>query len=333
LEPEITWHPDVDPPFHPNGMDFTAFDVNKNILGTWRIYSVGGGALKEEGEAEDAPVYTLTNMASILAWARQQNKGFPDLVRDCEGEAVFAHLAECWDAMRRCAQRGLAVDGILPGGLKLARRGRALFERSGKVRALRVAAHALAIMEENAAGGEMVTAPTCGACGIVPAVLIQLQGDLMCTDDVILDALATAGIIGNLVKHNASISGAEIGCQGEVGTACAMAAGAAAQLLGGTPAQIEHAAEMALEHHLGLTCDPVLGLVQMPCIERNGFAATRALDCAEIALCSNGEHRIAFDEVVAAMKATGHDLHRKYRETGTGGLAALRPDAVWMMGS
>ena len=333
LPVEIVWHPDTDPPFHPNGMDFTALAEDGTTLGTWRVYSVGGGALREEGEAEDPPVYPQGTMAEILAWTQSTGRPISDLAREVEGDALFAHLADCWSAMRACAERGLAAEGVLPGGLRLRRRGRALMERAAGERARRVAAMALAVMEENAAGGEVVTAPTCGACGIVPAVLLQLQGDLLCDDATIHAALATAGLIGNLVKHNASISGAEVGCQGEVGTACAMAAGAATELLGGNPRQVEHAAEMALEHHLGLTCDPVLGLVQMPCIERNGFAATRALDCAEIALCGDGEHRISFDEVVSALKATGKDMHRKYRETGTGGLAALRPDAVWMMGS
>jgi L-serine dehydratase len=250
-----------------------------------------------------------------------------------EGEALRAHLAACWTAMRAAVARGLEADGELPGGLRLRRRARAMLARSRGVRAVTVAAFALATMEENAAGGTVVTAPTCGACGVVPAVLLRLQGDLLAPDARILDALATAGLIGGLVKRNASISGAEVGCQGEVGTACAMAAAAAAELLGGSPPQVEHAAEMALEHHLGLTCDPVLGLVQMPCIERNAFAATRALDCAELALCSDGRHRIGFDEVVAAMLATGRDMHRKYRETGEGGLAALRAEPAWLMGS
>jgi L-serine dehydratase len=272
-------------------------------------------------------------MAGLLAWSASSGKPLWEYVLACEDAAIGEHLDSCWQAMRRCLARGLEAHGELPGGLRLARRARAMLARAHGVRAVTVSAYALAVMEENAAGGEVVTAPTCGACGVVPAVLARLQGDLLAPDRDIRLALATAGLVGNLVKHNASISGAEIGCQGEVGTACAMAAAAATQLLGGTPPQIEHAAEMALEHHLGLTCDPVLGLVQMPCIERNAFAATRALDCAELALCSEGQHRISFDEVVVAMKNTGRDMHRKYRETGEGGLAALRPDPAWLMGS
>jgi L-serine dehydratase len=330
---EIIWCPEEQPTFHPNGLDLTACDAAGQDVATWRVFSVGGGALRDADEPAPPSIYPLTTMAGLLAWSASTRLPLWEQVRATEGEAVFGHLADCWEVMRRTLARGLGVEGELPGGLRLKRRGKAMLARSRGVRSLAVSAFALAVMEENAAGGEVVTAPTCGACGVVPAVLARLQGDLMAPDREIHLALATAGLVGNLVKHNASISGAEIGCQGEVGTACAMAAAAATQLLGGTPPQIEYAAEMALEHHLGLTCDPVLGLVQMPCIERNAFAATRALDCAEFALSSDGTHRISFDEVVAAMKATGRDLHRKYRETAEGGLAALRPEATWLMGS
>jgi len=329
----ITWRPDEVPTFHPNGLELVALDAQGSELERWRVYSVGGGALRTEGEAEPEPVYSITSMADLLAWSHAQGQPLWQLVEACEGEDIYTHLDAWWQTMRRCLARGLEADGELPGGLRLKRRARAMLARSHALRGVTVSAFALAVMEENAAGHEVVTAPTCGACGIVPAVLARLQGDLMAPDRDIHRALATAGLIGNLVKRNASISGAEIGCQGEVGTACAMAAGAATQLMGGTPAQIEHAAEMALEHHLGLTCDPVLGLVQMPCIERNAFAATRAIDCAELALCSDGQHRISFDEAVATMKSTGMDLHRKYRETSEGGLAALKPTAAWLMGS
>ena len=329
----ITWRPEVEHPFHPNGLELAAIGADGAVLGTWRVFSTGGGALAEPGQPGPPQVYQAASMAELLDWCATTGKPLHHHVREREGDALWPYLAECWHAMRRCLARGLAIDGELPGGLRLRRRARTMLARSRGVRAVAVSAFALAVMEENAAGGEVVTAPTCGACGVVPAVLARLQGDLMAPDCDIHDALATAGLVGNLVKHNASISGAEVGCQGEVGTACAMAAAAATQLLGGNPRQIEHAAEMALEHHLGLTCDPVLGLVQMPCIERNAFAATRALDCAELALCSDGTHRISFDEAVAAMKATGHDLSRKYRETAEGGLAALRPTTTWMMGS
>jgi len=207
---------------------------------------------------------------------------------------------------------------VLHRRLAKARRSREPFQRSGLV-----SAYALAVSEENASGGLVVTAPTCGSCGVVPAVLRYLLESLGCSDLEVVRSLMTAGLVGNLVKTNASISGAEVGCQGEVGTACAMAAAAAAQLLGATPHQIEYAAEMGLEHHLGLTCDPVAGLVQIPCIERNAFAATRALDCADYALLSDGTHLVSFDEVTAAVRQTGRDLMAAYRETALGGLAAV----------
>lgn len=329
----IDWHPDDVPTFHPNGLELIALDGTGAELGRWMVYSVGGGALREEGEPEPPQVYDIASMAELLARCRQREHLPWELAFEHEGGELWPHLHTCWHTMRAAIVRGLDADGVLPGGLRLRRRAKAMMERSRGVRAVIISAFALAVMEENAAGGEVVTAPTCGSCGIVPAVLARLQGDLMVPDETIVRALATAGLIGNLVKRNASISGAEVGCQGEVGTACAMAAAAAAQLLGGTAQQCEYAAEMALEHHLGLTCDPVLGLVQMPCIERNAFAATRAIDCAEFALCGDGSHRIGFDEVVAVMKATGKDMHQRYRETAQGGLAALRPQAAWLMGS
>lgn len=330
---DIGWKPDVELPGHPNGMEFFAYDAAGAELGRWRGYSVGGGAIRAEGEAPAASVYPLTTMAGILDWTARQQQPMWAYVLQCEGDAILEHLASCWQAMRRCLLRGLEAEGELPGGLRLQRRARRLAARGGGTRSSAVSAFALAVMEENAAGAEVVTAPTCGACGIVPAVVARMQGELLLPDDLVLRALATAGLVGNLVKTNASISGSEVGCQGEVGTACAMAAAAVAQLHGGTPSQIECAAEMGLEHHLGLTCDPVLGLVQMPCIERNALAATRAMDCAELAMCSDGKHRISFDEAVQAMAATGRDMHRKYRETAEGGLAALRPPPGWLMGS
>lgn len=329
----IVWQPDQELPAHPNGMDLIAHGADGSELGRWRGYSVGGGAVRSEGEGPAPSIYGLRSMADILAWTAREGRPLWAYVIACEGDAVMEHIAGCWQAMRRSLVRGLEAEGELPGGLRLKRRARQLVQRAGARRSSAVSAFALAIMEENAAGGEVVTAPTCGSCGIVPAVVARLQGEHLIADEVVHRALATAGLVGNLVKTNASISGSEVGCQGEVGTACAMAAAAAAQLMGGDPSQIECAAEMGLEHHLGLTCDPVLGLVQMPCIERNALAATRALDCAELALCSDGKHRISFDEAVSAMAATGRDMHRKYRETAEGGLAALRAPPGWLMGS
>jgi L-serine dehydratase len=233
--------------------------------------------------------------------------------------------------MKEAIRRGLDAEGALPGGLHLRRKAREVHLKARRAAAGQgtglLSAYALAVMEENASAGVVVTAPTCGSCGVLPAVLRHVQETSSCPDRDILRALATAGMVGNLVKANASISGAAVGCQGEVGTACAMAAAAAAQLLGGSPRQVEYAAEMGMEHHLGLTCDPVMGLVQIPCIERNAFASTRAVSAAEYALLGDGTHRITFDQVVRTMKETGMALPSAYRETSKGGLAAIRGDA------
>jgi L-serine dehydratase len=327
---EIAFRPEVTLPRHPNGMELEAFDGGGASLGTWRVYSVGGGAILEEGEPDppEKGPYDRTTMAAILTWSSQTGRPLWQYAEEREGEALAEHLTKAWAAMRETIERGLHAEGVLPGGLHLprkarsyllkARRSREPFQRSGLV-----SAYALAVSEENASGGLVVTAPTCGSCGVVPAVLRYLLESLGCSDLEVVRSLMTAGLVGNLVKTNASISGAEVGCQGEVGTACAMAAAAAAQLLGATPHQIEYAAEMGLEHHLGLTCDPVAGLVQIPCIERNAFAATRALDCADYALLSDGTHLVSFDEVTAAVRQTGRDLMAAYRETALGGLAAV----------
>lgn len=325
---EVIWRPEQQLPLHPNGMFFEAFDNAGHCLLNWEVYSVGGGALREANEAPSADdIYDCHSMADFLARSELTGQALWELVIEREGAGFWDFLAEIWTAMQQAIERGLRAEGVLPGGLGLARKAWA-FHRKAIMAGPHyqpqglLAAYALAVSEENAAGGIIVTAPTCGACGILPATLYHLQQTLGLPGESILRALATAGLIGNLAKHNASISGAEVGCQGEVGVACAMSAGAATQLLGGTVRQIEYAAEMGLEHHLGLTCDPVGGLVQIPCIERNVFAAARALHCAEYALFSDGSHRIPFDEVLAVMLQTGHDLPSLYRETASGGLAA-----------
>ena len=253
----------------------------------------------------------------------------PHLLGICRGvrvDDIWDYLAEIWQAMRESVERGLDHEGVLPGPLHLTRRAATYHVRaSGYKQSLQsrglVFAYALAVAEENASGGRIVTAPTCGSSGVVPAVLYHLQKSRGFSDARIYRALATAGLFGNVVKHNASISGAEVGCQGEVGVACAMAAAAANQLFGGSPSQIEYAAEMGLEHHLGMTCDPVCGLVQIPCIERNAYAAARALDANLYSAFTDGGHRVSFDRVVEVMKQTGHDLPSIYKETGEGGLA------------
>ncbi len=323
----LDWRPGEVLAFHPNGLDFEALDAQGGLVERWRVFSVGGGAIREEGAPEPTPIYPLGTMDEILSWSASHGEPIWRLAELHEGPEIWDYLRTCWSAMQAAVRRGLQLDGALPGGLRLRRKAREVHlkaRRQGTVHATGLlSAYALAVMEENASAGTVVTAPTCGACGTLPAVLHHIALTQDCSEDEILRALATAGIVGNLVKTNASISGAEVGCQGEVGTSCAMAAAAAAQLLGGTPRQVEYAAEMGLEHHLGLTCDPVMGLVQIPCIERNAFAATRAVSAAEYALLGDGTHRISFDQVVQTMKETGKALPGAYRETSEGGLAAV----------
>jgi L-serine dehydratase len=321
------WQPEVTLPLHPNGMEFAALDAQGETLAAWRVYSPGGGALLVEGEQTNLPdVYPYQTMTETLRYCTQTGKTFWEYVEECEGPEIWEYLAEVNRVMHAAIERGLQAEGVLPGGLGLARRAWTFYRKiklggGMGTREGFLPAYALAVAEENATGGEIVTAPTCGSCGIVPAILRQIEDTVETSETELLRALATAGLVGNFIKHNASISGAEVGCQGEVGTACAMAAAAATQLLGGSLRQIEYAAEMGMEHHLGLTCDPVDGLVQIPCIERNAFAAMRALDCATFANVSDGSHRVSFDEVVEVMKQTGKDLPNVYRETAEGGLA------------
>jgi L-serine dehydratase len=268
----------------------------------------------------------MNTITEILAWCEKTGKSYWEYVEECEGNDIWNYLQRVWDVMRAAVKRGLDNEGVLPGPIGLHRKAASYYIKAKGYKASLqsrglVFAYALAVAEENAAGGEIVTAPTCGSSGVMPAVLYHLQEIRDFSDRRILRALATAGLFGNTVKTNASISGAEVGCQGEVGVACAMAAAAASQLFGGSPAQIEYAAEMGLEHHLGMTCDPVCGLVQIPCIERNAYAAARALDANLYSSFTDGIHRVSFDRVVAVMKQTGHDLPSLYKETGEGGLA------------
>ncbi|MBP8776988.1 MAG: L-serine ammonia-lyase [Bacteroidaceae bacterium] len=325
----ILWKPQEFLPFHPNAMRFKAFDAKGKTLGKpWTVYSIGGGALQEEGQEENPldEIYNMNNLSQILYWCEHTGKMYWEYVEECEGPEIWTFLAEVWDTMCKAISRGLEREGVLPGPLHLRRKAPNYYIRANayntslRTRGL-VFAYALAVSEENASGGRIVTAPTCGACGVLPAVLYHIQQEQNCSDIHILRALATAGLIGNIVKTNASISGAEVGCQGEVGVACAMASAAANQLFGGSAAQIEYAAEMGLEHHLGMTCDPVCGLVQIPCIERNAYAAARALDANIYASYTDGIHRVSFDKVVEVMKQTGHDIPSLYKETGEGGLA------------
>jgi L-serine dehydratase len=324
----LRWEPRVFLPFHPNGMRFRGYTEEGKMLDEWTVYSVGGGALAEEGVTPNPKeeIYPMNTMSEILEWCKETGKNYWEYVKEHEKPDLWDYLEVVWKTMRESVERGLDAEGVLPGPLNLRRKASSYYIRSMgykdslKNRGL-IFAYALAVSEENASGGRIVTAPTCGSCGVLPAVLYHLQKSRGFSDTRILRALATAGLVGNIVKTNASISGAEVGCQGEVGVACAMASAAANQLFGGSPAQIEYAAEMGLEHHLGMTCDPVCGLVQIPCIERNAYAAARALDANTYSSYTDGTHRVSFDKVVEVMKQTGHDLPSLYKETGEGGLA------------
>lgn len=324
---KIIWKPNDVLPFHPNGMQFEAFLANGEVSKPWQVYSLGGGAIGDETTLQLKGVYNLKTLARILKRCDKRGQSFWEYVEECEGKEIWTFLKEIWHAMQQSMNQGLKVEGVLPGDLGIPRKAWAFYRKTinagehSKRQGL-LSAYALAVAEENAAGRQVVTAPTCGSCGVFPSVLRYVQQAFHCPDESILHALATAGLIGNLIKHNASISGAQVGCQGEIGAACAMAAGAATQLMGGTVRQVEYAAAMALEHHLGLTCDPVAGLVQIPCIERNAFAANRAMNCADYALFTDGMHLIPFDEVVSVMWETGNNLPSLYRETALGGLAA-----------
>ena len=324
----IVWKPEITLPFHPNGMTFRALSESGKKIAEWTVYSVGGGALGEENSPVDPPeVYPFENMARILKYC--QSEGIPlwQLAERCEGPEIWNYLDTVLEQMMHSLNVGLGKEGVLPGELHLGRRAREVFlkakaQRSGMRRTGLLAAYAYATGEENASCGVVVTAPTCGSCGVLPAVLRYCRETVRCSHADLLHALAAAGLIGLLVKQNGSISGAEVGCQGEIGVACAMASAAAAHLFGGTVQQCEYAAEIGLEHFLGLTCDPVLGLVQIPCIERNALAANRAMTAGELVLLSDGSHRVSFDTVVQTMLETGHDLPSLYRETSFGGLAA-----------
>ena len=332
LEPhaplDLKWGPEIFLPFHPNGMLFKSKDENGKVTDEWTVFSVGGGALAEEGIDNSASpdIYEMTKMSQILGWCERTGRSYWEYVQQCEESDIWDYLHEVWKTMSEAVERGLEQEGALPGPLNLRRKAATYYIKANgykdnlKSRGL-VFSYALAVSEENASGGKIVTAPTCGSCGVVPAVLYHLKKSRDFSEMRMLRALATAGLVGNIVKHNATISGAEGGCQAEVGVACSMAAAAASQLFGGSPAQIEYACEMGLEHHLGMTCDPVCGLVQIPCIERNAYAAARALDSNIYSAFTDGTHRVSFDKVVEVMKQTGHDLPSLYKETSTGGLA------------
>lgn len=328
-ELDIVWEPEIFLDRHPNGMKFEALAEDFQVIGEWTVYSTGGGKITDfTNEMSIDKIYDLSTMEDILGWAKKNGRTFWEFVMLREGEAIFDYLSEVWFVMKEAIARGIDAEGKIPGILNISRKSYSYHVKSKnftgtlKSKSL-IFAYALGVAEENACNGRIVTAPTCGSCGVLPAVLKYLQESFQFSDTRIHRALATAGLIGNLVKTNASISGAQVGCQGEIGTACAMASAAAAQLLGGTTSQIEYAAEMGMEHHLGLTCDPVAGLVQVPCIERNAFAAERALNTATFSLLSDGRHLISFDKIIKTMNQTGNDLPHIYRETSKGGMAVF----------
>lgn len=348
LERDLIWHPENLLPRHSNGMQFRAYDEAGALLSEGVYYSIGGGFIvNEDGEGLDVvpsditEPYPFTTAKTLLSHCEAQQKSIADILRANEvarmPEAdVHARLMRIWDVMRQSVERGLHANApTLPGGLDVRRRAPALYRRltgpdapprlPGAMDWLSV--YAIAVNEENAAGGQVVTAPTNGAAGVIPAVLYYYTRHAEgISERQILDFLLTAGAIGILYKHGASISAAEVGCQGEVGVACSMAAGATAALLGGNPAQAENAAEIGMEHNLGLTCDPIGGLVQIPCIERNAMGAVKAVNAARLAVNEEGEHKVSLDKVIATMLATGRDMTHHYKETSLGGLAVNVPE-------
>ena len=318
---------------HPNTMDLTALRGEEE-LNTCRVYSVGGGAIRFEGEAATEPareIYPLNSFTEIADYCSARNLRLWQYVEECEGAEIFDYLSVCWEQMKKTIQEGLSTSGVLPGVLKTQRRAQSLYnqkhiDESVQTRESRlVCSYAFATGEQNAAGGRIVTAPTCGACGVVPAVLKYMQDNRGFSDLQIVHALATGGLIGNIIKQNASISGAECGCQAAIGSACSMASAALAELFDMGYGQIEYAAEVAMEHHLGLTCDPIAGLVQIPCIERNAVAAMRSVNALLLANFLSSSRKISFDLIVETMYNTGKDLRPGYRETSSGGLAKYYP--------
>lgn len=327
-ETEIIFNTTTKCDVHPNTFDIFAYKGEEQI-GHWRVYSVGGGTFKLDGkkEIDFADIYKQESFQEISKYCEEHNCDFYDYVCQVEGEEINEFLKEIWETMQNAIKAGLSQDGLIHGKLKLDRRAKSIYENISPYEdeAMRqsrlLSSYAYAISEENACGGTIVTAPTCGACGVLPAVLYYMKEKYNFEDEKIIKALAVAGVIGNLVKTNASISGAECGCQAEIGTACSMAAAAAGYLFDLSVQKIENAAEIAMEHHLGLTCDPIYGYVQIPCIERNAVAAMRAMDAAKLSMMLIQDRKLSFDVVVETMYETGQDLKSHYRETSEGGLA------------
>ena len=316
---------------HPNTLDLIGFQGEMETA-RMRVESIGGGDIVIEGREEsaaEAEVYPENSFAEIAQFCAWRRVSLPQYVELNEGPEIWDFLKKVWAAMRRAVAEGLAAEGELPGGLHVQRKAKYLLERGHlvdipQVRELQmVCAYAFAAAEQNAGSGTIVTAPTCGSCGVVPAVLIYLQDKYGFSDEKMAEALSVAGIIGNLIRRNASVSGAECGCQAEIGSACSMAAAAMSQLMELSIQEVEYSAEIAMEHHLGLTCDPICGLVQIPCIERNAVTAKRAIDASNLAHMLVGTRTISFDMVVRTMYDTGVSINRAFRETSEGGLARL----------
>jgi len=315
---------------HPNTMLFEAIRDGQTYA-RHRIMSIGGGSIRIEGETseDEREVYVQNSFSEIADECTKRDISLIRFIREAEGESLNEYLRGVWASMQDAVRRGLKAEGILPGGLELERKSKLLYEKrcyneSADVTMNRIiAAYAYAVSEENADEQIVVTAPTCGSCGVLPAVMYYMQYDRGFPEEEILDALAVAGLVGNVIRTNASISGAECGCQAEIGSACSMAAAGLAALYSLNIAQIEYAAEIAMEHNLGLTCDPICGLVQIPCIERNAVAAMRAISAVNLSRFLYTTRKISFDEVVATMYRTGKDMDEKYRETSHGGLAAI----------
>lgn len=348
---DLLFHKDKQLPFHPNAMRFTAFDIEGKELFTKVYYSVGGGfVVDHESAARDNKVvhnehklpYPFKTAQELLNLCAQHKMSIPQLMMENEKsfrseEEVKSGLLNIWHVMQKCIARGIEQEGVLPGGLNVKRRAHVLFKHLQQPEAQLhknptevmewVSLWALAVNEENAAGGRVVTAPTNGAAGVIPAVMTYYSRFIEGADDAgILRFMLTAGALGILYKEGASISAAEMGCMGEVGVACSMAAGGLTAALGGSDTQIENAAEIGMEHNLGLTCDPIMGLVQIPCIERNTMGAIKAINASMLALRGDGNHRVSLDQVIATMRATGNDMKSIYKETSLGGLAVNVPE-------
>ena len=331
LPTEIVFSQEVLEKSHPNTMDLIALTGGQQT-GFLRIESIGGGDIRTPGESRlDTPeVYPENSFAEIADFCKWRYiEKLSDYVELNEGEDIWNFLMEVWQVMKQAIADGLSAEGILPGGLKVQRKAKYLNQQPeeelmpGMIEFKKIAAYAYAVAEQNADNGTIVTAPTCGACGVLPAVLKYAQDTKGFTDQQIIRGLATAGIIGSLTKRNASISGAECGCQAEIGTACSMAAAALAELYDQDLDQVEYVAEVAMEHHLGLTCDPICGLVQIPCIERNAVAAMRAMNACNLSYFLTGSRNISYDMVCRAMHETGVNLNHRFRETSEGGLAKI----------